>query len=217
MQLITNPNEFFAILKEKEIKIRKPALILLLLAIVVSVDQFLLVCKLSQAFPGEIAQFFMIGAYIGIVGSFVWIFAIWFIIAAIMHALSAVFNGKGSFRRTFEFTGYGFFPCLIGVLITTPISAYFISQASVPSIDLTNAQSEEVMEKLILSLIPRDLAYSNLLINLAVSVWSLTLWTFAIRYARNLTIRKAFVTALIPTAIFAVYQIYSVVGLLRYL
>ena len=65
MKLITDPNRFFEGLKEKEIKIRKPMVIVTALAILVSAYQYFLMTKLSQAFPAEIAKFFMIGAYIG--------------------------------------------------------------------------------------------------------------------------------------------------------
>jgi len=46
------------------------------------------------------------------------------IIAVIMHGLSAFFEGEGEFRRTFEFVGYGFFPSLVGSLITVPHQHY---------------------------------------------------------------------------------------------
>ena len=69
-----------------------------------------MVIKLSQAFPAEIVKFFLVGAYIGIIGSFIGIFAVWLILAVIMHGISSFFNGKGPFRRTFEFVGYGFPP-----------------------------------------------------------------------------------------------------------
>lgn len=49
--------------------------------------------------------------------SFISVFAVWLILAVIMHGLSAFFDDKGSFGRAFEFTGYGFLPSLIGSLI----------------------------------------------------------------------------------------------------
>ncbi len=85
--------------------------------------------KLSQAFPPELARFFLVGAYIGIVGSFIGVFAVWLILAVIMHGISSFFGGRGSFRRTFEFTGYDFLPSLMDSAITVPMSAYYISKA----------------------------------------------------------------------------------------
>lgn len=85
MKLITNPNKFFEELKQRDVKIKKKPLltIVLPLAVILSTYQYLLMNKISQAFPKELAQFFMIGAYIGIIGSFIGMFAIWFVVAVI--------------------------------------------------------------------------------------------------------------------------------------
>jgi len=132
-----------------------------------------------------------------------------------MHGLSAFFGGEGSFRRTFEFVGYGFLPSLIGSLITIPMSAHYITNAEVPKISIAQLQQNpDVMRAVMLSLIPKDLVYSNLIINLAVTLWSLTIWTFAVRHARETELKKAFFTALIPTALFGIYRVWTILKLL---
>ncbi|WP_457549501.1 YIP1 family protein [Archaeoglobus sp.] len=209
LELITNPNEFFSELKRKDVKIKKPLLAIVLpLAVTLSTYQYILINKLSQAFPKEVAQFLTIGAYIGIISSFIGIFAVWFIVAVMMHGISSFFNATGNFRRTFEFTGYGFLPPLIGAIITIPISYCYISQAQLPKITINQlVQNPNIAKTLISGLLPKTLIYSNLLINLILTAWSLTIWTFAIKHAREIELKKAFITVLIPTAIFAIYQI----------
>ncbi|HID43177.1 MAG TPA: YIP1 family protein, partial [Archaeoglobaceae archaeon] len=101
-----------------------------------------LISKLSQAFPAGISKFFTIGAYIGIAGSFIGMFAIWLILAAVMHALSSLFGGNGSFKRTFEITGYGYLPSFLGSIITVPLSSYYLMQAKIPQIDVSNFNPE---------------------------------------------------------------------------
>lgn len=215
MKLITNPNEFFQELSQEDVRIRKPLLIVVALAVTVSAYQYILMSKFSQAFPPDLARFFVVGAYIGIVGSFIGMFAVWLILAVIMHGLSAFFDGKGSFRRTFEFVGYGFLPSLVGSLVTIPMSAYYITNAEIPRISMEQLQQNpDVMKSLMLSLVPNELVYSNLMINLAVTAWSLTIWSFAIMHARKIELRKAFVCALIPTVLFGVYQVWSITRLL---
>ena len=170
---------------------QQPLTIVVALATAVSAYQYLLMTKLSQAFPLELARFFVIGAYVGIIGSFIGIFAIWLILAVIMHGLSAFFDGEGSFRRTFEFTSYGFLPSLIGSLITIPMSAYHIMNAEVPKISIAQLQQNpDVMKTVMLTLISKDLVYSNLIINLAVTIWSLVIWSFAVRHARGVELKK---------------------------
>ncbi|WP_456328588.1 YIP1 family protein [Archaeoglobus sp.] len=216
MKLITNPNEFFEELKHKDVKIKKPLLTIVLpLAVILSAYKYLIMNKISQAFPKELAQFFMIGAYIGIIGSFIGMFAVWFIVAVIMHGVSSFFDSKGSFRRTFEFTGYGFLPSLIGAIITTPVSYYYISQAQLPKISPSQlVQNPTIAKTLITYLLPKSVVYSNLIINLALTAWSLTIWTFAIRHAREIELKKAFITALIPTLLFGAYQIWNILKIL---
>ncbi len=215
MKLITNPNAFFAELKQKEVDVRRPLAIVLPLALILSVYQYLITNKLSQAFPAEISKFLVVSAYMGIIGSFIIIFAIWLILALIMHGISALFNGKGSFWRTFEFVGYGFLPPLIRSIITVPTSLYYIMNAEIPKISLAQLkQNPQIMKTVMLSLIPKDLIYSDLIINLAITAWSLTIWTFAIKHAREIELRKAFITALIPTAIFGIYQIWKILKIL---
>ena len=216
MKLVTNPNEFFAELKRKDVKIRKPLLTIVLpLAIILSTYQYLLINKLSQAFPKEVAQFIMIGAYIGIIGSFIGIFAVWFIVAVIMHGISSFFNASGNFRRTFEFVGYGFLPSLLGAIVTIPISYCYSSQAQLPKITITQlVQNPDIAKTLITGLVPKSIVYSNLAINFVLTAWSLTIWTFAIKHARNIELKKAFITALIPTILFGAYQIWNLLKIL---
>ena len=215
MMLIGDPNRFFGELKYKDVRLRYPVVISMSLATLLTAYQYTLATKVSQALPEELSKFFVIGAYIGMVGSFIGIFAVWLILAVIMHGLSAFFGGRGSFRRTFEFVGYGFFPSLIGSAITVPMAAYYVVNEGVPEISLISLQQNSDMVKaVILSLVPEEVLYSNLVINFAVILWSLTIWSFAIRHARDIGLREAFLCALIPTAIFGGYQIWSILKLL---
>ena len=200
----------------KSLRIKIPLLTIVIpLAVLISLYQYILIDKLFQAFPTEIARFFLVGAYIGIIGSFIGMFAVWLILAVIMHGLSAFFDGKGSFRRTFEFTGYGFLPSLIGSAITVPMSVNYILNAEIPKISIAQMQQNpDVMKAAMLSLIPKDLVYSNLIINSAVTVWSLTIWSFAVKHEREVELKKAFFTALIPILLFGIYQIWSLLKLL---
>ena len=215
MKLITDPNAFFEELKQKDVRIRKPLVIVLLLAVILAIYQYFLMNRLSQAFPVEIAQFFLVGACIGIIGSFIGIFAVWLILAVIMHGISSFFDGKGSFKRTFEFVGYGFLPSLIGSAITVPMSAYYISKAEIPKISIVQLQQNpSIIKTIMLSLIPKSLIYSNLIINFAITAWSLTIWTFAIKHAREIELRNAFISASIPTILFGIYQLWNILKIL---
>ncbi|WP_245528976.1 Yip1 family protein [Methanotorris formicicus] len=137
-------------------------------------------------------------------------FISWLLIAGVMHLISMAFNGVGSFKRTFEFTGYGFLPNLIALCITIPIGYYFLSNAHIQTLTMAQLQNPVVVKQVMSSIIPKPMIYTNLLIGIAVSLWNLGLWTYGIKYARNLELKKAFIVALIPTVLFGAYQLYSV-------
>ena len=210
MKLVTNPDEFFADLKTKDASIKVPILIVIGIAILGSINYYFLINKILGIFPENIVQILTVGAYIG---TFISVFVIWLIITVIVYGLSALFGGEGSFYRTFTFIGYGFLPSLIGSLITTPISVYSIMNAEIPEIDLKQLeQNPEIIDALITSLLPNEVIYSTLIINIAMIVWSLVIWSFALKHARDLDLRKAFICVLIPTVPLVIYQIWSVLG-----
>ncbi|AAB90742.1 Yip1 family protein [Archaeoglobus fulgidus] len=172
--------------------------------------------KLSQALPESLKSFFIAGAYIQLVSTFLGFFATWLIIAAVMHGLSAFFDGRGEFRRTFEFAGYGFMLSLLGSAVTIPVSLKYVEEATIPTIDLQELSANpEILVKSLVSHFPDSYVYSAIFLNLAVTAWSFLIWTFALKNARNVELKQAAVCAAIPTAIFGVYQVMALVRLLQ--
>ncbi len=95
------------------------------------------------------------------------------------------------------------------------MSAHYITNAEVPRISITQLQQNpDVMKTVMLTLISKDLVYSNLIINFAVTIWGLVIWSFAIKHAREIEFKKAFISALIPTALFGIYQVWTILKLL---
>lgn len=210
LKLILNPDEFFSELRKREVRLRYPFAIVTAVALIVSSYEYFFLSKLVQAFPKQIVGIIMFGGMIEVVATFIGMFAAWLIIATVMHGLSVFFNGEGSFRRTFEFTGYGFLPSLVGSLITVPMSYYYISRTQIPKFSISQLlQNPHAVKSLVKSLLPQSLLYSNLIINLAITLWSLTIWTFAIKHSRNLKLPHAFICAVIPTILFTILQLWK--------
>ena len=215
LKLISNPDEFFAELKQREPNLIYPILIVIVLAILASVGQYLVVSKISQAFPPKIAKYLMVGAYIGIVTSFFASFIVWLVVAVIFYAISSVFGGKGEFKRTLEFSAYGFVPNIIGSCITLPFTYHYISQAEIPplipeSLGIEALRNPEVMKSIMQAMFPTEAIYASAIVSLAILLWSLTIWTFALKHARELSLRNAFISVLIPTALHFIYQLWSI-------
>ncbi|WP_456420116.1 Yip1 family protein [Methanocaldococcus infernus] len=213
-ELILNPNNFFKNLANREVSLKTPFLIVLTFSVFMSIYTYYTTSTMFKIFPsdmqGIMSMMMIISATSALVGGFV----SWIIIAGIMHIISMIFKGEGSFKRTLAFVGYGFLPNIIGLLISIPITYYFLSNAHIPTLTMEQLQNPEVLKQVIKSMFPKSMLYTNLLIGLAVTLWNLYIWTYAIKYARNLELRKAFIVALIPTLLFGLYQLYKIIKLI---
>ncbi len=117
----------------------------------------------------------------------------WLIIAAVMHGLSAFFDGRGEFRRTFEFSGYGFLPSLLGSAFTIPVSLKYVEGAAIQKIDVQElAANPEILVRSLVSHFPDGYVYSTIFLNLEL----------------------AMVCVAIPTAIFGLFQVTALMRLL---
>ena len=216
MELVTNPNEFFRRRAGREPKLMTPILTIILpMSVVSGVYQYFLASKLAEAFTGDLALLFKVSAYLGVVFSLIGSFVVWLILALIMHGISAVFGGEGSFKRTLEFTGFGFLPFLIGSLITTPVALKYVLEAEVPKITVEMLKEDpDIMTTVLKAVIPDEVVYSNVVINLATLLWAVVIWSFAVKHARNLEFGKSFVAASVPAIIYGLYQIWSLMKLI---
>ncbi|MEA1895038.1 MAG: Yip1 family protein [Euryarchaeota archaeon] len=97
----------------------------------------------------------------------------WLLCAGAFYAFSIFFRGVGSFKRVLEFTGYGFIP-------------------QIPSAIL-NAILLPILLPLLASL-PQFIAYAITIISLLLLFWSVAIWVFAVKHARNIPAQDAFFT-----------------------
>lgn len=208
--IITNPNGFFEELKEKEVNLKTPVLIIFIISLIGAISQFFIMDKLAGVFPEEAAGVMRIIGYTGIITVFITMLVMWGIISAILHITSSFLGGSGPFKRTLQVTGYGFIPILISSLISTPVLIYFVSNARVPNISMADLQSGgDFMIDFMRILMPPDYVYFSLLISIAFSVWALMIWAFGIKQSRGLPLNKAIISALVPFVAYVGYTGYS--------
>ncbi|ADC70046.1 Protein of unknown function DUF2143 [Methanocaldococcus sp. FS406-22] len=214
IEALTNPDAFFKKLSQKEVSLKEPFLIVLIFSILIAISAYISTSAIYKIFPPQYQQMMAFVKIIGLISSFVGGIVSWLIIAGVMYLISMAFKGKGSFKKTLSFTGYGFLPNIIGALITIPIAYYFLSQVHVQPLTIAQMQNPVIVQMAIKQIIPKTLIYTNTIIGFGITLWNLYIWTYAIKYARNLDLKKAFITALIPTIIFGLYQLYSVIKFL---
>lgn len=212
--VISNPDGFFQELMQKEINLKKPFIIILIVAVIASVNQYFIVSKMAEASPPDLSRFLMIGAYTGVITSLISLVIVWLVVSVIIFIVSSIFGGQGSFKRVFEFTGYGFIPSIFSSLITTPVMVYYISKASLPKISMAEIQSGEFGREFMRALMPPDVVYFNLIVSIAFLIWSFTIWTFGVKNARGLDTRRALATVLAPLIVYIGYTVYAMLSFL---
>ncbi|MDD4523396.1 MAG: YIP1 family protein [Methanosarcina sp.] len=138
------------------------------------------------------------------IGGFIGTFLYWVILAGILYSISYVFKSKGSFKRTLEFTGYGFVPQVFSSLVGLIVMYIMLSSTDLSSQDsIFMGQGVEQMFS------NNPLFYTSQIIGILCLLLSGYIWIFAILHARNMSYKNAAITVGIPIGLAIVIQIYS--------
>ena len=110
--LLFNPDFFFRNISKNKVSLKYPALIILINAIFATVSGVMTINAFmgNTEFSSTAQSFATITTLIVAAGAFIGVFLWWLILSGIFYAISYIFDSKGSFWKTFEFTGYGFVP-----------------------------------------------------------------------------------------------------------
>ncbi|MDY6866198.1 MAG: Yip1 family protein [Halobacteriota archaeon] len=209
-QVLTNPNRFFEEKMEEEVSLRTPFLIVLVQAIIGGISGYLTFNAVMGSLPipaDSGPMMAVIGVFSLVVGAVV-IIAIWPIYAIVFHLISSAFKGDGEFKRTLEFTGYGFIPSIFsGIISLFVMVTYAIPTLSRIQIPMENPELiEEYISQAMLS---NPAMQASALLGIVFALWSASIWIFAMRHARKLSVRDSFITVAILTGIFITYSVYS--------
>ena len=93
----------------------------------------------------------------------------WFLCVGAFYAISILFRGVGSFKRVLEFTGYGFIPQIPSAILNAIL------------LPLLSSHSQFMM-------------YAIAIIGLLFFLWSVAIWVFAVKRARNLSTQDSLFT-----------------------
>jgi hypothetical protein len=200
IDVLINPDRFFREKSKKEVSLKIPFLIVLIMAIIAAALSILILTEMMGALPKELAPFVSVGAVIGAIGGLIGAFAMWVIYTGIFHTISIAFKGEGRFRRVFEFVGYGFAPSIISSIIGLVVMIY-----ALPTIDFSLGNPELMKQ----TLLDNQHLQMSRIINILFLLWSANIWIFGIKYARNLSTRDAAITVSIPVGSYLLYTLYT--------
>ncbi|MBN1133713.1 MAG: YIP1 family protein [Methanosarcinaceae archaeon] len=205
LDVLTNPDQFFEKRMGKDIDLRIPAAIILVVGLVGAASAFIMLQKVIAGLPEEAASFASIGGIVGAFSAIVVAFIQWLLYAGIFYLISSAFSGEGPFKRVLEFVAYGFIPTIVGSLI----SLVAMIQAF-PAIEFS-IDNPELLQEMILS---NPLIQASSIIGIIFTIWSANIWIFALLHARNLSSKHALLTVGIPIGLFIAYSVYNLIGTL---
>ena len=145
-----------------------------------------------------------------VIGAFIGIMFFWLIGSAIFYLLSMAFKGAGGYSRTLEFVGYGFIPQIFGSLLTLVMALYYLPMVDVPIVNSFTdpAVVQNAVTRLMHDSAMVEFTKVSAVIAVIFLLWSANIWIYAIKYARNLTIKHAAITILLPVIIYIIYTLF---------
>jgi len=216
IDILIRPGAFFqdAITEKESLKI--PGLIVLALGIVSAVYAYLIGGLTGKMMAGLIPGMESIIAISTILGALFGIFVFWGIWTGVFYLISSLFKGKGTFKRSLEFTGYGYLPQIFGAIFTVIVALQYIPRVIIPEITTAAAQDPQVIMDATKALMhdPAMMEMTQIIsiISIVFLLWSANIWIFGMRNARQLSERDSALCVGIPVVVYILYMIYTMTG-----
>ena len=202
--ILTNPDRFFAELSHRNVNLRTPFVIVLVSAIIGSIYAMMMYRVMMSSLPEEIMPIYSVFATIGAISNLIIPFISWVLYAAVFYAVSMLFKGEGSFVRVFEFVGYGFVPMIIASVVGLVTTMIMTPAVGFP---LDNPElMQQTMMQHFSSYGPAMMV--SIILQFLLVLWSVVIWVFGVKHARNLGTGHAIITVLaVPAALFLLWCI----------
>jgi hypothetical protein len=209
IDVLTHPDAFFEEKIKSEVELKTPFLFVAIAGVIGAIYGYEIGSLTGRMFAGAGAGMGIFVAISSIIGAFIGVVVFWLIGSAIFYLVSMAFKGTGSFNRTLEGVGYGFIPQIFGSLITLGMGLYYLPMVQVPVVRsftdptvIQNAVSGLMHDPAML-----ELTKVSVLIAVIFLLWSANIWIYAIKYARNLSVKHAAISVLLPIIIYIIYTL----------
>lgn len=203
VSVVFNPNKFFSIKSKEKINLKTSFIIVLVYGILSLIPSLLLMTKITESLSSDTNFFAIASIAIGAISGLFIVFLVWFIISGVFYLLSHRFSSEGYFKRTVEFTGYGFIPAIFSSLIAILATYYLL-----PSIDFS-VQNPQLLQQSLESIAGNQLLKFSKIIEIICVLLSANIWVFALSYSRNLSIKNAAIVVGAPTMFYILYKLYQ--------
>ncbi len=103
-------------------------------------------------------------------------------------------------------------PITIGSAIFDYMVISHVNHLELPKLTISDLRNSKILKDIASEILPHDLMFSLLGITTAFLVWSIMIWVYSIKEARNLSLRESVICSLIPALILWFVQAYSVLA-----
>lgn len=187
MTLLTDPDAFFAD-QARETDWLSPVLLLLATTIVGALTVWVTIQQFFAGLGGAGAVFALV---FGIGAAALAPVAVWLLISVWLYAVTAVFDGEGSFWETLRLTGWGYLPALLSSVIAFGATYVALGSIAPPaSIQQFGAAQARLQS--------HELVRLSSVAGIVFTLWQGVLWTYATRHARDVTTREAAIAVAVP-------------------
>ncbi len=217
IDILIRPGAFFqdAIAEKESLKI--PGLIVLAMGIVSAVYAYLIGGLTGKMMAGLIPGMESIITISTIFGALFGIFVFWGIWTGVFYLISSLFKGKGTFKRSLEFIGYGYLPQIFGAILTVIVAIQYIPRVIVPEITSAASEDPQLIQEAVKTLMhdPAMMEMTQIIsiISIVFLLWSANIWIFGMRNARQLSERDSALCVGIPVVVYILYMIYTMTGI----
>lgn len=206
VEVLTNPDGFFR-RADDDPTLLKPFVVVLLAGLFGAVASIPIFQVVQRSLPAEMSGVGSIIMITSVVFGALGPLLIWVVLTAVFMAISAIaFEGSGDFSTLLSYIGWGFIPSIFGSIVGGVVNYYAFQNVSMPT-----GNDPAQVQAFVQSLRNDPLFLVGGVIGIAFVCWQAFIWTFAVRYAREISLREAAITVGVPTALWIAWQVFNLV------
>lgn len=195
--ILITPEHFFSELCKKEISLRVPLLIILIIGFLSAISTFIVTEKTMAMMPSDMEGLGFVISSFSSFAALIISFIYWIVWAIAFLIMIYIMKGEASFKRIAEITAYGFIPQIFGGIISMAVMATSLSDLVIPA--TSNIEEIEAAMKA-LSTSPPMMAV--MFISIIFVLWSANIWIFGVKESSKLEFKKAAICVGVPVLIY---------------
>lgn len=193
LAVLTDPDGFFEN-RTQNPQLLHAALVVLVVGILGGISSYVMLHQMFAGLSSDAAVFGQIAIMFAVAGGLFGPFITWLIYSVVFYVISLAFDPEGSFKTLVAFTGWGYVPQILNVLVGIALLFVIFQQIQLPTSPESAAQFQQQLKS-------HSLYQLSVIVGIVFSLWRAFIWTFAVKHARSLTLKQSTIVVAIPVAV----------------